>query len=154
MRRIGVENDPYRKDVLMVISNNSTTYSYERNPNSIHYPRWKPDYEAILPKPMSGMKYSISFINAITQEPDFPSYAKLVFGGEPTCSSHVTEDEVEIIMPAINNRCQSIVRKRRFSDRYCRRPALFVLWAGHSTGRKQHQLLRENEGSQVDKVKC
>lgn len=92
----------------MVISNNSTTYSYERNPNSIHYPRWKPDYEAILPKPMSGMKYSISFINAITQEPDFPSYAKLVFGGEPTCSSHVTEDEVEIIMPAINNRCQSM----------------------------------------------
>lgn len=106
MRRISVINDPQALDVLMSITstneatNTSHSYLYERNPNAISYPRWKPNYEAILPKPSTGeTKYQVSFVNKHTGEPDWPSYAKLSLGGAPKCSNHINEADIDFVMP-------------------------------------------------------
>lgn len=110
MRRIGIQNDAAREDVLMVISDGDTSYEYERNPNAVYYPRWLPDYEAILPKPSlhSSQKYAVSFIDILTRNPSWPSYAKLVFGGEPFCSNYIDESDVELVMPDIDDRCSDM----------------------------------------------
>lgn len=60
MRRIGIQNDHVQEDVQMVITDGTTSYTYERNPNAIYYPRWRPDYEAILPKPAEGTRSILS----------------------------------------------------------------------------------------------
>lgn len=109
MRRIGIQHDNNREDVLMVISDGETSYEYERNPNAVYYPRWLPDYEAILPKPASSLNnYTVSFINNATQTPSWPSYAKLVIGGEPFCSNFIDESDVQLAMPDIDDRCSDM----------------------------------------------
>ena len=96
MRRIGIQNDPTDPNIVMVISDGTgKSYSYERNPNAIYYPRWKPDYEAILPKG----QYEVTFQNKVTGHSAWPSYAKMIYGGEPHCSDYISTSDVSLVMP-------------------------------------------------------